>query len=76
MPLDPRPPYIIAKRGQKIVSGKKDQITIIGCANAIGPAIPPMVIFEGKLKSPVDQWRRAGYVLWHEWKGVDRPGTV
>ena len=52
MPLDPRPPNIIAKRGQKKVryrvSGKKEQITVICCANAIGQSIPPMVIFEGK----------------------------
>ncbi len=52
IPLDPRPPNVIAKRGQKKVryrvSGKKDQITVLGCANAVGQAIPPMVIFEGK----------------------------
>ena len=29
-------------------SGKKEQITILGCANAIGQALPPMVIFDGK----------------------------
>ena len=43
MPLDPRCPNVIAKRGQK-----KDQITIVACVNAIGQALPPMVIFEGK----------------------------
>ena len=52
IPLDPRPPNIMAKRGQKKVcycsSGKKEQITVLGCVNAIGQAIPPMVIFEGK----------------------------
>jgi len=51
MPLDPGPSNVIAKRGQKKVcyrvSGKKEQITILGCANALGQAIPPMVIFEG-----------------------------
>ena len=35
MPLDPRPPNVIAERGQKkvryCVSGKKEQITILGC---------------------------------------------
>ena len=40
IPLDPHPPNVIAKRGQKKVryreSGKKEQITILGCANAIG----------------------------------------
>jgi len=48
MLLDPHPPNVIAKRGQKKVryqvSGKKEQITILGCANALGQAIPPMVI--------------------------------
>jgi len=47
-PFDPRPPNVIAKRGQKKVCyqvlGKKEQITILGCANALGQAIPPMVI--------------------------------
>ena len=52
MPLDARPPNVVAKRGQKKVryrqSGKKEQISVIGCANAVGQSIPPMVIFEGK----------------------------
>jgi len=51
VPLDPRPPNIIAQSGQKKVryrqSGKKEQISVIGCGNAAGQAIPPMVIFEG-----------------------------
>jgi len=29
-------------------SGNKEQISVIGCGNAAGQAIPPMVIFEGK----------------------------
>ena len=45
IPLDPRPPNIVTKCGQKKVcyrvSGKKEQITVLGCANAIGQAIPP-----------------------------------
>ena len=52
MPLEARPPNMVAKRGQKKVryrqSGKKGQISVIGCANAVGQSIPPMVIFEGK----------------------------
>ena len=40
MPLDPRPPNIITKSGQKKMnyrqSGKKEQITVIGCGNAVG----------------------------------------
>ena len=43
---------MVAKRGQKKVhyrqSGKKEQISVIGCDNAVGQSIPPMVIFEGK----------------------------
>ena len=50
MPLDPRPPNVVAKHGMKKiryrVSGKKEQITIIACANALGQCLPPMVIFE------------------------------
>ncbi len=38
MPLDHHPPNVIAKRGQKKiryrVAGKKEQITVLGCANA------------------------------------------
>ena len=39
MPLDPRPPNVVAENGQKKVhyrvSGKKDQITLLDCVNAI-----------------------------------------
>ncbi len=66
MPLDPRPPNIVVKCGQKKVryrvSGKKEQITVLGCANAIGQPIPPMVIFEGKY-------------LNHQWTIGEVPGT-
>ena len=52
MPLDPRAPNVVPKAGQKKIrchqSRKKEQVTIIGCGNAIGQSIPPMVIFEGK----------------------------
>ena len=67
MPLDPRPPNIIAKSGQKKVnyrqSEKKEQITVIGCGNAAGQSIPPMVIFEGKY-------------LDHKWTVGEIPGTL
>ena len=67
MPLDPRPPNIIAKSGQKKAnyhqSGKKEQITVIGCGNAAGQSIPPMVIFEGKY-------------LNHEWTVGEISGTL
>ena len=66
MPLDHRPPNVIARRGQKKVryrvAGKKEQITVIGCVNAIGQSIPPMVIFEGKY-------------LNHQWTAGEVPGT-
>ena len=66
IPLDSRPPNVIAKRGQKKVryrtAGNKDQITVIGCANAAGQSVPPMVIFEGKY-------------LNHEWTVGEVPGT-
>lgn len=66
IPLDPRPPNIVTRRGQKKVryrvSGKKEQITVIGCVNAIGNSIPPMIIFEGKY-------------LNHLWTRHEVPGT-
>ena len=31
-----------------MTSGNKTQISILACGNAIGQAIPPMVIFSGK----------------------------
>ena len=64
IPLDPRPPNVIAKRGQKKVryrvSGKKERITILGCASAIGQALS--VIFDGKY-------------LNYQWTTDEVPGT-
>ena len=52
MPLDHKPPKVVASMGMKKVhcriSGSKGQITIIACVNAAGSVIPPVVIFEGK----------------------------
>ena len=52
VPLDPTPPKIITAKGQKKVryrtSGKKQQITVIGCGNATGQAMPPFIIFAAK----------------------------
>lgn len=52
MPLSPKPPKVIAKRGVKNVSSlsgdTKAQITILACVNAAGGWIPPMVIFDRK----------------------------
>ena len=48
VPLDSHPPNVIAKRVQKNVryrtASNKDQITVIGCANAAGQSVPPMII--------------------------------
>ncbi len=77
VPLDHRPPNVVAKRGQKKVryrvAGKKEQITVLGCANTVGQALPPMVNFEGKYlrKLSVDYWRGSRDILWHEWEGLD-----
>ena len=52
MPLEPRPPKVIAKKGQKKVryqtSGQKQQITVIGCGSATGHVILPFIIFAAK----------------------------
>ena len=60
MPLDHKPPMVVARRGIKKVhcrtSGNKSQITIIACANAAGSIIPPMVIFEGQRFNP--EWSK------------------
>ena len=52
MPLEPRPPKVIAAGGQKKVryqtSGQKQQITVIGCGSATGNALPPFIIFAAK----------------------------
>ena len=52
MPLEPRPPKIVAKKGAKKIryrtSGQKAQITVIGCGNAVGQAQPPFTIYAAK----------------------------
>ena len=52
IPLDPRPPKVAARKGQKKVryasSRRKNQITIVACGNATGQPIPPFVIFDVK----------------------------
>ena len=52
IPLDPRPPRVLTLKGKKKVryrtSGKKNQITVIGCANATGQALPPFIIFDAQ----------------------------
>jgi len=52
MPLDHRSPRILAKKVQKKVryatSGNKSQVTVVGCINVVGQALPPFVIFDAK----------------------------
>ena len=52
IPLNPKPPKVVALRGQKKVryqcSGAKSQITVLGCSSGTGHVIPPFVIFDAK----------------------------
>ena len=52
MPLEHKLPKTIALKGTKkvrqVTSGNKTQITVLGCVNATGSAIPPMVVFSRK----------------------------
>lgn len=52
LPLSPAPPKGVCKKGTKtpnsITSGDKSQITVIGCINAAGHCIPPMIIWDRK----------------------------
>ena len=67
MPLEHRAPNIVAKKGKKKVryrsTGNKAQITVVGCVNAVGNAIPPMVIYSAKSFNA-------------DWCKCDVPGTV
>lgn len=66
IPFDFKPPNVVAVVGSKKIryrqAGKKGQVTIVGCANATGQAIPPMVIFDAKN-------------LNHAWTKNEVPGT-
>ena len=66
VPLDPRPPNVVTVRGTKKVryrsSGKKGQVTIVGCVSASGQPIPPMIIFDAQN-------------LNHAWTKGEFPGT-
>ena len=52
MPLDPAPPKVIARKGQKhtqsITTGNKTQITVLSCCSASGHVLPPMIVFDRK----------------------------
>ena len=60
VPLEPRPPKVITRKGTKKVryrtSRQKAQITVIGCGNATGQSIPPFIIFSAKQLNPL--WMR------------------
>jgi hypothetical protein len=66
IPLDPRPPNIVTRRGIKKVrnrvTGRKGQVTVVGCGNAMGQVIPPIIIFDAKK-------------LNHNWTIDEVPGT-
>ena len=57
MPLCPRPPKVIARKGQKKVryrtSGQKSKVTVLASGSATGQVIPPFIIFSGKQISPL-----------------------
>ena len=56
MPLDPNPSSVTAPLGCKHVSTMqsvdKTHITVVGCCNALGSVIPPLVIFDRKFLKP------------------------
>ena len=62
VPLNPRPPKVVTTRGRvtkKVryrTSGRKGQITVVGCANASGQVIPPMIIYDAARLNPA--WTR------------------
>ena len=52
VPLEPRPPKVIAQKGKKKIryqsSGQKQQITVIGCGSVTSQCLPPFIIFAAK----------------------------
>ena len=56
MPLDPALLEGVFKVGTKnpisVTSGDKSQVTVVGCVNAAGYCIPPMVIWDRKTLHP------------------------
>ena len=56
MPLDPDPPMVIARKGDKhprsVTTGDKAQVTVLACCSASGYAIPPLVVFDRKKLKP------------------------
>ena len=56
MPLDPSPPVVVARCGQKhpsaVGSGDMSQIMVLSCCSAAGYALPPFVIFHRRKLNP------------------------
>ena len=52
VPLDHHSPHVLARKRQKKVrycsTGNKSHITVVGCINAIGQALPPFIVFDTK----------------------------
>ena len=63
MPMDYLPPKVWCKSGTKtacITTGRKTQVTVVGCANAARYCIPPMVIRNVKtMQGRHDHWGSA-----------------
>ena len=67
MPLDPKAPDVVATVGSKKVryrsTGRKEQVTIVGCGSAAGHVIPPTIIFDAKKMN-------------YGWTSGELPGTM
>ena len=49
--VDHRSPCLLTRKGQKsqvLFQWQKFQITVVGCINAIGQALPPFIVFGAK----------------------------
>ena len=60
VPLDPKPPKVVAAKGQKKIryrcSSQKGQITVLGCCSATGQMQPPFIVFDAVKLNPL--WTR------------------
>ena len=56
MPIDPKAFKVVTAKGEKnpsyVSSGRKSQITVVGCISAAGVTIPPMVVWDRKTLHP------------------------
>jgi len=48
MPLEQQSPRVRVKKGRYCTSGNKSQITIVGCINTVGQAMPLCIIYDAK----------------------------